>query len=716
MIYISKISQYDNSIEEKEEFSIYLEKKLKLLETKIQENQIQECNEIIRDFTDKYFNNHPIKNRIDYLFKIVNYLWIYEKIDQMVNLLIKIEKILNNVNLDAIKCYSNEELNQKIAILNFMKGCSHAINSNFRNAESLFKKSLEICTDQHLKAIILNNIGSVMELLEKSDESITYYRKSLDVFKKLDDSMAVSILYNNLTTLNIEARDFDNGMVLGRHASEIQKELPNNIVLILIYNNLGQIYRVWGENDTASVYYGKALDFYHEIQKKKSEIDMKIKNYEWILLPWYFNIINFKNTIKYQSSLILFRLALIQQSQGNFNKAFDFLKKSYEMDEIFGFDNKKAQTLFQLVYLLTENKDLEESFPYFERLQELYVNSSQNIGINYISYYFLLSKALILRGKENIKAFAESLDILEELHTQKERISFNLTRYTLLFLMEAYLKELQLFDNKKIFRKANLLVSEIEKLAWQEKSNQFLVHTKYIKAKLALIQSKFKKAKELLEIGYTIAKNKNLWVYAGNIYGELKKLENIGETWNDSNFKNLTISERIRLSNLDVAITNVSQNKFDQLTQFPDFVLENIKIALFKMGDEGPLPVLSEELDFGDKNNDILHKLALFYIMVLGQGNSPNFGFYGPLPIPDIPSHIALAYTFTIGDRQIMDPRMRKGTFAILSFIMPESFVQFFTNRDDITQKIKQRLLNFKDIHNIDLQILRSIKLYFLEK
>ena len=646
---------------------------------------------------------------------IITLLWSYEKIQEVSKLLNKVEEIFSSNSREY-----NDFTSQIFAKVIFYRGCVDASKGNFNEAYLLFEKALNISLDSELNALISINIGILLSISGKNRIAQDKYNEALRIFKKFKNPVGISLVYNHLGTINLNLREYDDAMINFRKSMGIREKQNCLVLLIPVYNNVGEVYRIWGEIDTALKYYQQGLKITQQYENHKKKLVNELSGFEWLLEPWSYGTINLVKAMENHKTILLFNLGLIYHSKGDYSKAFSHFQQTLLLDRKVKDNQVTVETLFHLIFLACENGYHGEATSFFDEIQKIYISNKNNSTL--ISEYYLVSNALILRSKENIRDFAESIEILEEIRTQ-DIISSDLKRYALTFLMEAYLTELRLFNNPISFKKAYDLASEIESLAWKEKSTLLLLFMNQIKAKLAYIQMKYDESKNFLEAGLEIAQNKGFWQFAGYFFHELQELISQQKTHELEDHVKISLKERIEVAKLDVIISHISQNQIVNIVEFPSYAMNVIKGVLFEMSDLGPIPVISENLEdllplkqtTNELQSVLLQKLALLYTISIGQGNTPNYGLYGPLPIPDYPGYVALTYSFKIRDKKIKDIRMKEKTFAILSFLMPEIFTAFFAERDLITDYLNDFLGELNDIEEITSLWISEIKQKIIE-
>ncbi|MHA1450643.1 MAG: PAS domain S-box protein [Candidatus Hodarchaeales archaeon] len=170
------------------------------------------------------------------------------------------------------------------------------------------------------------------------------------------------------------------------------------------------------------------------------------------------------------------------------------------------------------------------------------------------------------------------------------------------------------------------------------------------------------------------------------------------------------------IPNHDIILISIKDLRIEQkltkeLGLLKMFSADQIKATLIKVGNKGPEMVVTEDLSFaGDRQDETIMKMGLFYSTTLGQGNEGNVGFFGPFPVANVPHHVAMCYSSYIKDRENSDIRMNGKSFSFIVFSMPESLVGLFSDRKAITDIIEKRLENVSDVNDISREFLNSLK------
>lgn len=158
----------------------------------------------------------------------------------------------------------------------------------------------------------------------------------------------------------------------------------------------------------------------------------------------------------------------------------------------------------------------------------------------------------------------------------------------------------------------------------------------------------------------------------------------------------------------------VESDLSEEVKLFRKFSVNLIHAGLFVWGAEGPDPVLSESLPFAQKKDELLMKMAIYYFTALGQGQGHNTGLFGPLPLPDVPGYVGLAYTFFIDDPSNIDPRSAGRSYCFVAFSMPETLAPIFSNRSWLAKRLQKRLEDLTTLSELTLAFLVSLKFELL--
>ncbi|MFX0114292.1 MAG: PAS domain-containing protein [Candidatus Hodarchaeota archaeon] len=149
----------------------------------------------------------------------------------------------------------------------------------------------------------------------------------------------------------------------------------------------------------------------------------------------------------------------------------------------------------------------------------------------------------------------------------------------------------------------------------------------------------------------------------------------------------------------------------DEIKAFQLFSFEHTRMSLFKYGSMGAELVISEQFPTElDDQVKLLSRVGVYYMIALAQGSDLNTGLYGPLPLPRVPNHVSLVFSFFISDLESEDPRTNGHTYALLVLTIPEALLPLLNNRTAIQRVFSEELRKVTSIQEITLATLEELK------
>jgi tetratricopeptide (TPR) repeat protein len=152
----------------------------------------------------------------------------------------------------------------------------------FEKSQQVFEVLVDQATDESTKAYIYGQLGIMKRKQGEYKEAITFYEKSLEIFKKTLPTNHPNLAnsYNNIGNVYKDMGEYSKALSCHEKALEIREQsLPSNHPsLANSYNNIGNVYDNMGE-------YSKALSYY----EKDLEISQKLlpPNHPDLAMSWY---------------------------------------------------------------------------------------------------------------------------------------------------------------------------------------------------------------------------------------------------------------------------------------------------------------------------------------------------------------------------------------------------------------------------------------------
>ncbi len=311
--------------------------------------------------------------------KIQNYLAItYRKINDKASAIqffykaIEVNKLLKNqpglvVNYVNLANYYNGEENYKLAFTYY----------------KLAEKTLRINPNPKYLANISLNLATLFSYDSSGfynyDSAVYYNLKSLDLYKKLEDTLNISFLYNNLGYLFEKSNNYKAALTNYEASANLKSEINDSTGLAIVYLNLGNVYSKLEQFKRSLEYYERSKDY------------------------------SSKNLNPAQDLYVLFNLMKVKMALGQVEQASDLLIKYNALrDSIY--DKEKMQ----------EVKDLETKYETAKKEEEIKLQEMAIREKTFQSNLFLsLSILLIILIVSAVFFFLQKQEYVKKLKNEE---------------------------------------------------------------------------------------------------------------------------------------------------------------------------------------------------------------------------------------------------------------------------------------------------------
>jgi CHAT domain-containing protein/Tfp pilus assembly protein PilF len=389
--------------------------------------------------------------------------------------------------LVAAKKANNKDL---IAANLFNTGAVYLRTFNqYERALSLFEESLRIfreLDDKKSSAMVLFNMGKVLQTLGRYDRSLTALNESLSINKELNDQQSIAGCLNVTGAVYAALGQYDKALTYYQEALRLNKQLNIQNEIATSLRNIGDAYCGLFERDKAITYYQEALN----IQMRNNlRFDMAITYTNIGVLYKELDqfdkaLSNFEQSLKLSreidnTALIagnLNNIGGVYSSLGKSDIALSYYQQSLKMDKQLGRPQKIAICLNNIGMQYFRMGLYEKALSYLNEALEIErkLNNPHNIAERQNNI-----GAVYLRQKKYREA---EVVFLERINTGK--------RITKTRLLHAGLVEVYLATKK--YDEALSLLKEMP-LNWRDSRNRRMeYHTQYglaLKGKGALRES-----------------------------------------------------------------------------------------------------------------------------------------------------------------------------------------------------------------------------------
>ncbi len=356
-------------------------------------------------------------------------------------------------------------------------------------------------------------LGNICLGTDDYDLALDYSSRSLSIFEDIGDQIGKATTLGILGSISFYNGEIDQAIEFCKRSLSSKMISPRT--KLDNTNVLSQVYMYRGELDKALKYLNQG-----------------------IALAERENIYNYS---------ILFQVYVgnIYIQKGEFDLAIEYLKPNLSIAEKI---NDAMGICVSLIYLLQAylgKEDLEEVQKYLDYLKKI----DFQMKIRVVSNTYLLFKAVLFIKRGGSRNRGEAETMLKQISTN-ETVPI-IKAYSLIYLCEFYLEELNLFEDTEVFKEINPLISELYKISEENRMYGNLAEAKLLQAKVALIQMNFEEAQRLLTQAQRVAELYGITNTAQKISNEHDNyLEKLSE-WKSLKERDAPMSERLKLAEVD---------------------------------------------------------------------------------------------------------------------------------------------------------------------
>lgn len=455
---------------------------------------------------------------------------------------------------------SIDALNLKAATLLWRGGVHKALDNAYelveRSEELLKSFKRESPVEVQRKEALIYYVKAVIFWFKGNiNQAIEYGMKSLALREKIGikHEIAESLLIIG-AGYSFSKSDLVTALYYANRCQVLAEEINYHKVISWNQVNLGIIYGLKGEFEKSLNYSEQALSFFEKIDDK----------------GW--------------TSATLNNISEIYFEKGDFDKASEYLQKSLGIMRKIGSKWMTSHILHGIVSLNVIKGNTELAQESLEELKEIN-DQTDNKTIKYI---YLLSKAIILKSSSRIHDRAKAENIFKQI-IQGEIIKTEIPIDALINMCELLLDEMKLTNNFEILDELEPYITQLLDIA--EKSNSFwvLAETYTLQAKLSLLTSDLKKARQLLTKAQQIAEKQGISRLAAKISIEHDNLLRELNKWEMVNEGDIPLNERMQLAQIDNQMKNLLWDRDLSYIKYSDE--ESILLLVLT---EGGMPIFSQ--------------------------------------------------------------------------------------------------------------------------
>lgn len=259
-----------------------------------------------------------------------------------------------NVSVDSAElfCHKTIKLGKEIGFLKIegesygLLGVLERTRGNFETALQWFLKALKIkeaMKDEHGLTVTYNDLGVLYKSMKRWDEALEQYRKSNALCIKLNSGEGTAMTYNNIGTVFLGKNMQDSAFAYYKKALDVAVSIKSDYARIIALSNMGDVYMDWKEYDKAADAFKQCLAY---DKANDDKYGMSLSYFQ--VARVYDAMGQYKTAIAYADTAaaiargesfatvlvdILPVMASIYEHDGNFAKAFEYMKQSRSLSD-----------------------------------------------------------------------------------------------------------------------------------------------------------------------------------------------------------------------------------------------------------------------------------------------------------------------------------------------------------------------------------------------
>ena len=221
----------------------------------------------------------------------------------------------------------------------------------FQKCQQVYEVMLEQATDEIEKGDIYCQLGTAMRDQGEYQEALTYYEKSLEIYKKTlpPNHLNLAVSYNQIGLVYYNMGEYSKALSYYEKDLEIQQQSlpPNHPDLAKSYIAHGLVYNEMGEQSKAITFYEKAIKIQQEsLPPNHPDLGMSYNNIGIV----YYNMGEYSKALSsYEKALEIQQESLppnhpdlgasysnignVYRNMGEYSKALSSYEKGFEIDQ-----------------------------------------------------------------------------------------------------------------------------------------------------------------------------------------------------------------------------------------------------------------------------------------------------------------------------------------------------------------------------------------------
>lgn len=540
----------------------------------------------------------------------------------------------------AINLFQKMENPEKEAIAINVLAVIYYSKGNINKAIYWFKSCLQtICEPKSpVYTNALNNIGLSYRLKGDIEKAEEYFQLAIENAKKEEFGYVLSTFYNNLAETLCLRGDYQRALFYFNQGLTSAQENHDSKNLALVSTSYANYLIQTGQLEDAYQSIIIALQIYDKINDPLGEI------------------------------LCLIALANYWMVKGHLKKALKQLEKSWNIVETSGVTESAIDVLVLLAEINESLGNTNKAYSYLKIANRIAYERDSDLA---------RVQVLVQRGLINVNQnqFHEAELILNEAIWFAKKIQHHEIQYKAqIILARNYLGQFVQDFRKEDFETTMMLIQEAKELAKQQKLIPRYINALIIQGMLFSSNDNEDQAKLALSEAKTLANERGMIIQARNAQERLSLVAGSEKSTEIKKpFKKIVLA--LIMDEISRATTTYLESNFTEVD------LEETFMTVFTIDEEVGTRILeTENVDIEDPFwYKQIHQIASLYSISLGQGQAYHEGLFGPLPFGETDLR-SIIFTRIISKREETE-EVETNNYVLFCLVFPREMMPLFYDR-----------------------------------
>jgi len=218
----------------------------------------------------------------------------------------------------------------------------HKLTGNYEGALEALYSALDYLSKDDFKYLVSVNINmaNILDLQERRTKAMSFYTKAYENSCAISDSFSISKCLLNIGNVLLKEGEYDRSKITYQKALQISEANEYYSIVSLIYQNYGELYRLWGKDDSSYAFFNKSLRLQQKLNssQEQSKTYERIGDYFSIKNNFVLAISNYKNGFSY--ALAYQDFLRLSSLSGKLSNAYSHLEKK---DSVIYYVNLSSQ-------------------------------------------------------------------------------------------------------------------------------------------------------------------------------------------------------------------------------------------------------------------------------------------------------------------------------------------------------------------------------------